>query len=611
MLAVAGMKKEQFKTLQSSIPQEPGIYQYFDGKGSLLYVGKAKNLRKRVSSYFFTTQENQKTIELVDKIEDIQFTIVNSEHDAFILENELIKNYQPKYNINLKDDKTYPYIVIKNESFPRVFITRRKIKDGATYIGPFTHPLAVRELMKHIKQTIPLRTCTLPLTKKNIELGKFKVCLEYHLGNCLGPCQNFQSEQDYDASIEQVHHLLKGNIQPVLEHLHTQMKEEAALLQFEKADSTKRKIDELETYTTKSVVYTKHQHPMDVFSIAHKEDQAYVSYLMVQEGRIIQTHMLPLSVPLEENKETILSFAIHYFRNNLASLAKEIIIPFALEDTLPGIKYTIPLQGDKGQLLALSQKNANYALQDWEYKQKLVQVNAPIDNSVLEELQEELHLKEIPVHIECFDNSNIQGAFPVSAMVCFKNGQPSKSDYRKFNIKTVVGINDFASMKESVYRRYKSMIEKKLALPQLIIIDGGKGQLNAALEALTALGIQQNVTTVGLAKNLEEIFFVGDKDSLKLNPQSEAHRFIRTIRDEVHRFGIQFHRSKRSKGALENSLDHMEGIGPKTKDLLLIYFKSVQKIKEAKLELLTEIVGAHKAKIIKTALEKMELDRSN
>jgi len=600
------MEKEQFKEIQSSIPHEPGIYQYFDGKGALLYVGKAKDLRKRVSSYFLATQENQKTIELVEKIKDIQFTIVNSEHDAFILENELIKNYQPKYNINLKDDKTYPYIIIKNESFPRVYITRRKIKDGSTYIGPFTHALAVRELMNHIKQTIPLRTCTLPLTKKNIELGKFKVCLEYHLGNCLGPCQNFQSAIDYNESIEQVQNLLKGNIKPVIQTLQTKMQEQATAMQFEKAGLTKRKIEELETYQIKSVVYTKHQHPIDVFSIAHNEDQAYVSYLMVQEGRIIQTHILPLTVPLEENKETILSFAIHYFRTNLSSEAKEIILPFELEDVLPGVKYTIPLQGDKEQLLALSQKNADYALKDWEYKQKLVQVNPIKDDTVLQELKDQLHLGALPIHIECFDNSNIQGAFPVSAMICFKNGQPSKSDYRKFNIKTVVGINDFASMKESVYRRYKSVIEKKQALPQLIIIDGGKGQLNAAIEALTELGIQQQVTTVGLAKNLEEIFFVGDIDSLKLNWQSDAHRLIRNIRDEVHRFGIQFHRSKRSKGALENSLDQIEGIGPKTKDLLLIYFKSVQKIKEAKLELLSEIIGPSKAQILKAAFEKRE-----
>lgn len=600
------MEKEQFKEIQSSIPHEPGIYQYFDGKGALLYVGKAKDLRKRVSSYFFSNQENQKTIELVEKIKDIQFTIVNSEHDAFILENELIKNYQPKYNINLKDDKTYPYIIIKNESFPRVYITRRKIKDGSTYIGPFTHALAVRELMNHIKQTIPLRTCTLPLTKKNIELGKFKVCLEYHIGNCLGPCQNFQTEASYNESIEQVQNLLKGNIKPVVQELQTKMQEEAAAMQFEKADLTKRKIEELETYQTKSVVYTKHQHPIDVFSIAHKEDQAYVSYLMVQEGRIIQTHILPLTVPLEENKETILSFAIHYFRTNLSSDAKEIILPIELDDVLPGVKYTIPLQGDKEQLLALSQKNADYALKDWEYKQKLVQVNPIKEDGVLQELKEQLYLGAMPVHIECFDNSNIQGAFPVSAMVCFKNGQPSKSDYRKFNIKTVVGINDFASMKESVYRRYKSVLEKKQTLPQLVIIDGGKGQLNAAIEALTELGIQQQLTTVGLAKNLEEIFFVGDKDSMKLNWQSDAHRLIRNIRDEVHRFGIQFHRSKRSKGALENSLDQIEGIGPKTKDLLLIYFKSVQKIKEAKLELLSEIIGPSKAKILKAAFEKTE-----
>ena len=598
------MEKEQFKQIQSSLPANPGIYQYFDEKGVLLYVGKAKNIRKRVSSYFLATLHSQKTVELVQKIKDIQFTLVDSEHDAFILENELIKNYQPKYNINLKDDKSYPYIVIKKENFPRVFLTRRKIKDGSTYIGPFTNALAVRELITHIKQTIPLRTCTLPLTKKNIELGKFKVCLEYHLGNCLGPCQSFQSEAEYDASIEQVNYILKGNIKPVIQELKLKMKQEASELAFEKADFTRRKIEELENYQTKSVVYIKQQYPIDVFSIAHEQDQAYVSYLMVQEGRIIQTHILPLSVPLEENKETILAFAIHHFRSNLQSNAKEIIIPFELQDKIPGVQYTLPKQGDKEQLLLLSQKNADYAIKEWLQKQQLISVEIKEENLILEELKTLLHLKETPVHIECFDNSNIQGAYPVSAMVCFKNGMPSKSDYRKFNIKTVVGINDFASMKETVYRRYHSVLEKKQALPQLIIIDGGKGQLNAALEALTELGIVHQVTTIGLAKNLEELFFPGDTESIHLHWNSQAHRLVRVIRDEVHRFGIQFHRSQRSKGALENSLDQIAGIGPKTKELLLVYFKSVQKIKEAKLELLTEIIGAKKAQILKDAFLK-------
>ena len=598
------MEKEQFKQIQSSLPDNPGIYQYFDEKGVLLYVGKAKNIKKRVSSYFLATLHSQKTVELVQKIKDIQFTLVDSEHDAFILENELIKNYQPKYNINLKDDKTYPYIVIKKENFPRVFLTRRKIKDGSTYIGPFTSALAVRELINHIKQTIPLRTCTLPLTKKNIELGKFKVCLEYHLGNCLGPCQSFQSEADYDASIEQVNYILKGNIKPVIQELKLKMKQEAAELAFEKADFTRRKIQELENYQTKSVVYIKQQYPIDVFSISHEQDQAYVSYLMVQEGRIIQTHILPLSVPLEENKETILAFAIHYFRSNLQSNAKEIIVPFELADKIPGVQYTLPKQGDKEQLLLLSQKNANYAIKEWLQKQQLISVENKEENLILEELKNLLHLKETPLHIECFDNSNIQGAYPVSAMVCFKNGMPSKSDYRKFNIKSVVGINDFASMKETVYRRYHSVLEKKQALPQLIIIDGGKGQLNAALEALTELGIVHQVTTIGLAKNLEELFFPGDTESIRLSWNSQAHRLVRVIRDEVHRFGIQFHRSQRSKGALENSLDQIAGIGPKTKELLLVYFKSVQKIKEAKIELLTEIIGAKKAQILKDAFLK-------
>lgn len=600
------MEREIFKKIQASLPQEPGIYQYFDEKGKLLYVGKAKNIRNRVSSYFNANQHSLKTIELVQKIQDIQFTIVNSEHDAFILENELIKNYQPKYNINLKDDKTYPYIVIKNEHFPRVFLTRRKIKDGSTYYGPYTHVFAVRELIKHIKESIALRTCTLPLSPKNIEKGKFKVCLEYHLGNCKGPCQGLQTEEDYEKSLEQVTHLLKGNVKPLIAHLNKEMNEQASALAFEKAALTKKKIEELEQYQTKSVVYIKQQHAMDVFSIAHFEDQAYVNYLMVQDGRIVQTHILPLSIPLEESKETVLAFAIHYFRSNLGSTANEIIVPFEPEDIIPSIKYTIPKVGEKEQLLALSQKNADYALKEWKHKQALLLVTDTSPNSVLEEMKEVLHLGQVPTHIECFDNSNFQGAYPVSAMVCFKNGVPSKSDYRKFNIKTVVGINDFASMKESVYRRYHSVITKNQALPQLVIIDGGKGQLNAALEALTELGIQDKVTMVGLAKNIEELFFVGDSNSILLNWNSEAHKLIRNIRDEVHRFGIQFHRNKRSKGALETGLDHIEGIGPKTKEILLQYFKSANKVKKASPALLMEIIGAQKTKILLEAFAKEE-----
>jgi excinuclease ABC subunit C len=601
------MEKATFKQIQGSLPKEPGIYQYFDDKGKLIYVGKAKNIKNRVSSYFLSGQQNTKTTELVQKIKDIRFTIVNSEHDAFILENELIKNYQPKYNINLKDDKSYPYIVIKNEKFPRVFLTRRKIKDGSTYVGPFTHVLAVRELMNHIKQTIPLRTCTLPLTKKNIEQGKFKVCLEYHLGNCLGPCQGFQDEASYDDSIQQVQHLLKGNVKLVVQDLKQKMKLEASTMDFEKAEFTKRKIEQLENYQTKSVVYTKSLAPIDVFSIAYDQEQAYVSYLMIKDGKIIQTHILPLSVPLEEAKETILAFAIHHFRNNMHSIAQEIVVPIELTEKEPNVKYTIPKAGDKEQLLALSQKNADYALKDWKHKQLLLKTaGAPSDNIILQELKSVLYLNEIPLHIECFDNSNIQGAYPVSAMVCFKNGLPSKSDYRHFNIKTVVGINDFASMKESVLRRYTNVLEKKLPLPQLIIIDGGKGQLNAALEAMTALGIQDKVTMVGLAKNLEELFFVHDQDSIKLNWNSEAHKLIRQIRDEVHRFGIQFHRLKRSKGALENSMDYITGIGPKTKEMLLLYFKSVNKIKAASPELLSEIIGAKKAAILVAAFNKLD-----
>jgi excinuclease ABC subunit C len=592
------MEKSIFKKIQPTIPTEPGIYQYFDEKGILLYVGKAKNLRNRVSSYFSSKQLTLKTIELVQKIQDIQFTIVNSEHDAFILENELIKNYQPKYNINLKDDKTYPYVVIKNERFPRVFITRRKIKDGSTYFGPYTNVLAIRELMQHVKQSIPLRTCTLPLDAKSIIKKKYKVCLEYHLGNCKGPCEGLQSLEDYNNSIDEIKHVLKGNIKPIIHGLKNKMHILSDEMAFEKANLIKKKIEDLEQFNTKSVVYIKQLHPMDVFSVAMDEEQAYVNYLMIQDGRIIQTHMLPLSIPIHEEKEEVLGFAIKYFRDHLESPAKEIIIPFEIPSFEQDLKYTIPKAGEKEQLLALSQKNADFALQDFKRRQSLVQVQDLDMNETLEELQESLQLQEIPFHIECFDNSNFQGSYPVSAMVCFKNGIPSKSDYRKFNIKTVKGINDFASMNEAVLRRYQSVIEKNMPLPQLIIIDGGKGQLSAAIDALKTLGIQDQVTTIGLAKNIEEVFFPGDSNSVILNWHSPAHKLLRNIRDEVHRFGIQFHRSKRSKGAFETGLDNIPGIGPKTKEQLLLYFKSANKVKAAHPKALEDVIGKQKTTIL-------------
>ena len=586
------------------LPGLPGVYRFFDEAGQILYVGKAKDLKKRVNSYFQRNLSSPRIERMVTRIRSLETTVTRTETEALILENNLIKSHRPRYNVLLKDDKTYPYIVIKNEAFPRVFLTRRKFKDGSTYIGPFTHVFAVRELINHIQETIPLRTCTLPLTPKNIQLGKFKVCLEYHLGNCKGPCQGFQTVADYEHSIDQVKHLLKGNVKPLVQNLKETMQAESAALAFEKANATKKKIDELESYQTKSEILTKQQEAMDVFSIAMEEDQAYVNYLMLQEGRIVQTHMLPLSTPLEESKEAVLAFAIHYFRTQVESEAKEIIVPIEPNEKEQGVKYTVPKMGEKLHLLALSQKNVDYAIKEWKHRQALVKVNehAPV-NEVLIELKQLLSLSAVPNHIECFDNSNFQGAYPVSAMVCFKNGIASKSDYRKFNIKTVVGINDFASMHETVLRRYSSVLQKKQPLPQLIIIDGGKGQLNAALDALKELGIQDKVTTVGLAKNIEELFFPGDSRSILLNWNSAAHNLIRNIRDEVHRFGITFHRAQRSKGALQNSLDHIEGIGPKTKETLLTYFKSVSKIKTANPNTLTELIGAAKTKILIAAFE--------
>jgi excinuclease ABC subunit C len=595
------MIQSEFQQIAHKIPTDPGIYKYYDARDELLYVGKAKNLRKRVSSYFTKTFTNYKTHELVQRIKRVEFTIVNSEQDAFLLENSLIKQFQPRFNIDLKDDKSYPYMVFKNEHFPRIFLTRKRINDGSEYLGPFTSVAKVRELLDFIKATIQLRTCNLNLNPRNIERGKFKVCLEYHLGNCKGPCEGKQSEEDYAESLAQVKNIMKGNLTPVIQHFRGEMKSYAANLDFEKAEITRKKIDHLENYQARSVIVSRHVNNADVFSMLREGDLAYVNYLTVQNGTIVQTHTSQLETHLDETDEEILAFAIAQLRSTFNSISNEIIVPFPVEYPEEGVTITVPKGGDKKKLLDLSEKNVNYFLDELR-KKKILQLEGKDDmerKKVLYQLQADLQLFDVPVHIECFDNSNFQGSYPVSAMVCFKNGLPSKNDYRKFNVKTVEGINDFATMREVVYRRYKRLKEDEAPLPQLVIIDGGKGQLSAALEAVHALDLQGRMTVVGLAKNEEEIFFAGDKESVKLPYNSESLNLIRRIRDEVHRFGITFHRQKRSKGTFKNELETIKGIGKNTADALLKEFKSVKRIRELPEQELINVVGVSKARIIK------------
>ncbi len=594
------MTSEAFQQIAHTIPHQPGIYKYFDAQNELLYVGKAKDLRKRVSSYFTKTFTSYKTHELVKRIHHLEFTIVNSEQDAFLLENSLIKNFKPKYNIDLKDDKTYPYIVIKKEPFSRIFLTRKKIQDGSEYLGPFTSAGKVRELIDFIKQYIPLRTCKLNLTKTNIQKGKFKVCLEYHLGNCKGPCEGLQSLEDYNEGLQQIKNILKGNLTSVIQHFKTEMNELAADLKFEQAALVKGKIDHLENYQAKSVIVSKHLSNIDVFSILRDNDIAFVNYLMVQNGTIVQTHTVQLKIQLEENNQEVLAFAIANLRADFNSLSHEIVVPFDIDYPDETVTIIVPKAGDKKQLLDLSLKNVNYFTLELK-KKKVLHLEGKSDmekKQVLYQLQQYLHLQELPIHIECFDNSNFQGSFPVSAMVCFKDGMPSKNDYRRFNVKTVEGINDFATMTEVVYRRYKRLVDEEKELPQLVIIDGGKGQLGAAMQSIHQLNLVGKITVVGLAKNEEEMFFPGDSESLKLPWDSDSLKLIRFIRDEVHRFGITFHRNKRSKGTFKNELESIKGIGKQTATDLLKYFKSVKNIKTQSVEQLAAIVGQQKATLI-------------
>jgi len=582
----------------STLPNKPGVYQYYDKEGKLLYVGKAKNLKKRVASYFTKKHEIGKTRVLVKKIVTIKHIVVDTETDALLLENNLIKKYQPRYNIMLKDDKTYPWICIKNERFPRVFSTRRMIKDGSEYFGPYTSMKTVHTLLDLINGLYPLRNCNYDLSLKNIKAEKYRVCLEYHLGNCLGACVDKQTEEDYNQSIIAIRNILKGNFKESLTGFKFQMKEFAANLHFEDAQKIKEKIDVLMNYQSKSTIVNPKINNVDVFSIVSDEGFGYVNYLQISYGSIIRSHTLEIKKKLEETDEEILQLAIVELRQRFQSQCKEIYVPFKL-NVGENLKIYIPKVGDKKHILDLSIRNAKYYRME-RFKQVRITDPNRHENRIMAQMKKDLRLTEEPRHIECFDNSNIQGTNPVAACVVFKNGKPSKKDYRKFNIKTVVGPDDFASMEEVVYRRYKRLLDEKQPLPQLIIIDGGKGQLSSSLKSLDKLNLRGKIAIIGIAKRLEELFYPDDPIPLYLDKKSETLKIIQQLRNEAHRFGIAFHRNKRSKEALHTTMENIAGIGEKTIVELLKKFKSTNRIKKASFDEIAKVVGSSRAKKIVT-----------
>jgi len=578
------------KHILSSLPKLPGIYQYFDNEGVILYVGKAKILRNRVNSYFSNKHEDSpKTRILVSKIADIKFIIADSEYDALILENTLIKKYKPRYNVLLRDDKTYPWICIKNERFPRVFYTRKLIKDGSEYYGPYTSFRTMRTVLEFANKLYKLRTCNFNLSEENIEAKKFRVCLEYHIKNCEGPCEGLQSEEDYQKGIAHIRKILKGSIVDVIRDLKLTMQASAEALKFEDAQEAKEQIQLLEDYQMRSTVVHPSINNVDVFSILSDDKYAYVNFMKMANGAIIQAHTVEVKKKLEESEEDILSSVIFEIRNRFNSTSKEIFTSIPMELEIPEIKLHNPIRGDKKQLIDMSLRNVKYFMRDRQQQQEKVDPDRH-KNRILGTIQKDLRMKVLPTHIECFDNSNIQGAFPVAACVVFKDAKPAKKDYRHFNIKTVVGPDDFASMKEVVYRRYKRLLDEKQPFPQLIIVDGGKGQLSSAVESLVKLDLMGKVVIVGIAKRLEEIFFPGDPYPLYIDKRSESLKLIQHLRNEAHRFGITHHRNQRSKGTIKSGLTEIDGIGSITQEKLLKKFRSFKRIKEASDEELKEVL---------------------
>ena len=590
------MNKPSLELQIQTLPDNPGVYQYYDKDGKILYVGKAKNLKKRVASYFNKNHDNAKTNVLVRKIVEIKHIVVSSEQDALLLENNLIKKLQPRYNVLLRDDKTYPWICIKKEPFSRIFPTRKIIKDGSEYFGPYTSFKTVNTLLDLIKELYQLRNCNFDLNQSNIEKNKFKVCLEYHIGNCKGPCEGYEILENYQKKVDAIREILKGNFKESLRGFKVSMKELAATMHFEEAQKIKEKIEVLENYQSHSTILNPKISNIDVFSIISDETMAYVNFLQIAHGAIIRSYTLEIKKKLDETNEELLELAVVELRDRFQLTSKEIILPFSL-DFGPLIKITVPQLGDKKQILELSERNAKYYRLD---QLKQIQIVDPErhTNRIMAQMQKDLRLSTEPRHIECFDNSNIQGTNPVAACVVFKDGKPSKKDYRHFNIKTVEGPNDFASMEEVVYRRYKRLLDENQPLPQLIIIDGGKGQLSSALKSIDDLGLRGKIAIIGIAKRLEELFYPGDSVPLYLDKKSETLKIIQHLRNEAHRFGITHHRDQRSKSALNSSVETIPGIGEKTMLTLIKHFKSVKRLKLATEIEISEVIGVAKAKKI-------------
>ncbi len=590
-------KSEEIRLKLKVLPDKPGVYQFFDASDKILYVGKAKNLKKRVTSYFNKTLDSGKTRVLVRQIVDIKYIVVDTELDALLLENNLIKKYQPKYNIQLKDDKTYPWICIKKEPFPRVFTTRRIIKDGSKYFGPYPSVKVVNTLLAFIRELYPLRSCSLDLSPKKIAEGKHKVCLEYHLGNCLGPCEGFEAQDNYDHYIDEIEHIVKGHIGDVIKSLKNKMNEYSASMSFEQAQQVKLKIDTINRYKAKSTVVSPSIHQVEVITVLQDPKTAFVNYLAINSGAIIHGFTVEVKKKLEETDAEIISYVLPEMRSRFNSITTEVLLAEDIDIELEGTKFFVPQRGDKKALIELSQRNTKFYRLE---KRKQEQIKNPERHTerILEQIRVDFRLKDSPVHIECFDNSNLQGTNAVSACVVFKNAKPSKKDYRHFNIKTVEGPDDFASMEEAVYRRYKRLLEEKQSLPQLIVIDGGKGQLSASLTALERLDLRGKIAIVGIAKRLEEIFFPGDSYPIYIDKKSESLRVIQYLRNEAHRFGITHHRNKRSKASLTSELTQIKGIGPGAHEDLIKNLKSIQKIKTSSLEELSSIIGKSKAKLV-------------
>ena len=582
----------QLKTL----PDSPGVYQYYDKQDNILYVGKAKNLKKRVGSYFTKSHENAKTRILVQKIVSIKHIVVTTETDALLLENNLIKKYQPRYNIMLKDDKTYPWICIKKERFPRIFMTRRVIKDGSEYYGPYTNVRTVKVLLDLIRELYPLRTCKYDLSREKIAEKKYKVCLEYHLGNCSGPCEDFQNEDSYNDTIKAIRNIVKGNFKESLNKFHEIMKAFADKMEFEEAQKIKEKLDLLSNYQSKSTIVSPSINNVDVFSIISDESYGYVNFFKIANGSIIQSHTTEIKKKLDETDKRILEMAVVEIRQRFNSISKEVYVPFEI-DLGDEIKVTVPKLGDKKRIVELSERNAKYYRQE-QFKQ--IKISDPDRHvkRIMTQMQKDLRLSEEPRHIECFDNSNIQGTNPVAACVVFKEGKPSKKEYRHYNIKTVEGPDDFASMEEVVFRRYKRLLSENLPLPQLIVIDGGKGQLSSALKSLDLLDLRGKIAIIGIAKRLEEIYYPGDPIPMYLDKRSETLKIVQFLRNEAHRFGITLHRNKRSKSAIQSELEQIPNIGKQTITTLLKKFKSAKRVKMATIEELKELLGDSRAKKI-------------